>query len=108
MRSKKSNKENLKFWAKIHVIKEEIVVAICDKNLLGKSLSFRGVKVKISERFFKGELIGEEHVDKLLSNATIANLFGNEIVKLAAKLGYIDMKNVIKIEGIYHAQFVKL
>lgn len=108
MRLKKPNKEDLKFWGKVHVAKEEIVVGICDANLLGKKLIFNGVEIKISKRFFKGKKIDEEQALKLMEIATIGNLFGKEIIKLAAKAGFIDKKNIIKINEVPHAQFVKL
>lgn len=43
-----------------------------------------------------------------MKRATIGNLMGKEIVELANQNGFIIMENVIFINGIPHAQFVKI
>lgn len=98
------------YWAKVFTTKTEFVVALCDKELLGKILNFKQkrIKVKVSERFYGGEIIDELKVVKLLEKATVGNLIGKSITELAAKNGYISKENIILIDGIPHAQFVKL
>lgn len=96
------------FWGKIFQTKNEIVVAICDEKLLGKKINFKGYKVEVSRNFYGERLINEKIALGAIKVAMIGNLFGKEIVKLAKKNGFIDGKNVILIDGIPHAQFVKL
>jgi len=43
-----------------------------------------------------------------MRKATIGNLMGEQAVDLAEKNGFIIRKNVILIDGIPHAQFVKI
>ena len=96
------------FWGKVFRTKEEVVIAICDKKLLGKKIKFKDFKVHVSENFYGGEIIDENVAVRAMKAATVGNLFGEEIVRLAKKNGFIDGKNVILIDGIPHAQFVKL
>ena len=96
------------FWGKIFQTKNQIVVAICDEKLLGKKINFKGFKVHISESFYGERLIDDKTAVKAIKIAAIGNLFGKDIVKLAKKNGFIDGKNVILIDGILHAQFVKI
>jgi hypothetical protein len=68
----------------------------------------RKITIEISEKFYGGKLIDEEKAIKLLNKATIGNLMGKNIVELASKNGFIVKENVILIDGVPHAQFVKL
>lgn len=98
------------FWTKVFTTKSEIIVALCDEDMLDKSVEFKktGAKIKVSKHFYGEHLVGEGDVLKLLHRATIANLFGKDSVGLAERLGYISKENIIDIDGIPHAQFVKL
>ncbi len=95
------------FWAKLHKTKYEILIAICDEKLLEKELKLKNVKIKVSKSFYCEALIDESVAAKLMEKATIGNLIGKEIVDIAAKNGFITKENVIFIDGIPHAQFVK-
>jgi hypothetical protein len=81
-------------------VRDEYLVAVCDENLLGKQLTEH---VKISEHFYKEKLVGKEEVLKELEKATLANIFGNEIVKITLEEGVVDEENVKEIAGIKHA-----
>ena len=96
------------FWVKIFRTKQDLVVAICDEMLLEKELKHGNINVKISKNFYGGKLISKYVAVRLLEKATIANLFGNDIVNLAEKNGFIISENEILIDGIPHAQFVKI
>lgn len=97
------------FWGKVFYTKYDIVVAICDENLIDKEIRTKEkLRIKISRSFYGGQLINEEQAIKLMQRATIGNLIGKKIVELAEKHGFIEKENVILINGIPHAQFVKL
>ena len=100
----KGAKGFMKFWMKIQHVDQEIrkerMLAVCDENILGKKI---GEYTKISEHFYKGELIGEEELIKELERATTANIFGNNAVKAAVKSGVINADNVKEIGGVKYA-----
>ncbi len=97
------------FWGKVFYTKYDIVVAICDENLIDREIRTKDkLKVKISKSFYGGQLINEAQAVKLMRRATIGNLIGKRIVELAEKNGFIEKENIILINGIPHAQFVKL
>ena len=97
-----------KFWVKVFRTRQDIVVAICDKEILGKEFEFKGVKVKISEKFYGGKLVDENIALKLIQKGTIVNLFGKKIVELALKNHFIKKEHTILIDGHPHAQIIKL
>lgn len=96
------------FWGKIFRTKYEIVVALCDEKLIDKIVDKKVRKIKISKHFYGGELIDKEEAVKIMNKASIGNLIGEEIVEIAEKNGFISRENIILIDGIPHAQFVKI
>ncbi len=96
------------FWAKAFRTRYEIVVAICDENLLDKELGWRGLKIKVTKSFYGEKLVDERIAIKLMEKATIGNIFGKNIVALAKKNGFITKENIILIDDVPHAQFAKI
>ena len=96
------------FWSKAFNTKYEIVIAICDEELIDKSIDTKKFGIKISKNFYGEKLVDEQMAVRLMKRSTIGNLIGKTIVKLAEKNGFITKKNIIFINGIPHAQFVKL
>jgi len=108
---KKSKSEKEKeglFWGKIFATKFNLVIAICDKEIINKKLDYKNVKVKISKNFYGERVIDETTALSLMKRATIGNLIGKRIIKLAKKHDFITKENIISIGGIPHAQFVKI
>jgi len=94
------------FWCKCHSVKEQLVVAICDENLLGKEIG-KELKIKVKKEFYGEELVDESRAVELMKKATIGNLLGKEIVKLAVEKKFITKENIILIDDIPHTQFLK-
>lgn len=96
------------FWCKVFVVKHDTLVAMCDEDLLEKKIRTKELTIKISKNFYGGEKIDEKTALKLLDVATIGNLFGKNTVELAKRQGLVAEENIISINGIRHAQFVKM
>jgi len=107
-------KKSEMFWAKIFTTKQDFVVAVCDEEIIEKELEFKyhvkkeAVKIKLTKEFYGEMLVSGEIAIKLLKRATIANLMGNRTIELAEKSGFIIHENIILIDGVPHAQFVKV
>jgi hypothetical protein len=86
----------------------EVIIAACDKELLGKEFHGGSLKLDVQESFYKGKLVSCREISDALKNATIANLVGERVIKCAILAGYIDRKSIIKIGGIPHAQLFVL
>ncbi len=101
-----------KFYLKVHEVIyhgiKEYLVAVCDEEILGKTFEGKKFKIFVNPRFYKGKIATEEEVLEELSKATIANLVGERIVKLAVEKEFVGKENVIKIKGVPHAQFLVL
>jgi hypothetical protein len=99
------------FWGKVFGVKHNIVLAICDEDLIDKKLTDKkkNLDVKVTKHFYGEKIIEDEATAvRMMERSTIANLIGKQIVALAEKHGFITKENVIFIGGIPHAQFVKL
>jgi uncharacterized protein len=98
-----------KFWSRLIKTKFEILIAICDEELIGKKIEIeKNFSIFVSERFYREKLIEEEEALKLMKEATIGNLLGKRIIKLAIEKNIISSESVILIGGIPHAQFIKI
>ncbi len=93
-------------YVKIHKTESREIIAVCDKELVGKKFINGEMQLDISERFYKGEEKSEEEIIKILKNCSCANLVGEKSVRLGIKIGIISKDNVIKIKGIPHAQYL--
>ncbi|MEK6952887.1 MAG: DUF424 family protein [Nanoarchaeota archaeon] len=92
-------------FVKVHKGASE-VVAICDKELIGKVFSDGKYELKIGEFFYKGKEVREDEVKGIMINAPNLNIVGERSVNIAIKLGVIDEKNVLNIGGVKHAQSI--
>lgn len=90
-------------YIKIHKDKDKEVVALCDKELIGKHFETKGLSLNITERFYKGDLVEEEKIVEYIKNAYCINIVGKNAIKTALKAGIISKENIIKIKGIPHA-----
>ncbi len=95
------------FWSKIFKIKDHFLVAICDEELLDKTISVDNFKIRVSKMFYGGKLIDEKEALILMEKSTIGNLFGKKVVHLAIEHNFIAEENVMYINGIPHAQFIQ-
>ncbi len=84
----------------------EVLVVVCDPELLGKKFKQGELKLEIKESFYRGTEASVEECLTALREATIANLVGS-IVWHAVKVGIIESANVIKIQDIPHAQLFR-
>lgn len=94
------------FRLKVYRVRGEILVAVCDSDIVGKTFREGDLKIEVKEEFYGEREVGEEEVKRALQTATIANITGEKAVKFAIKIGIIDEENVIKIGGCWHAQMV--
>ncbi len=83
-------------------------MAVCDNDIIGKRFKEGELVLKLDEGFYKGEDVWDEEVKAALSDATIANIAGEKSIACAVECGCIDPDNIIFIQGIPHAQMVKI
>ena len=93
---------------KVYKRGNDLLIGACDEKLLGKKFEEGKFQIDVSIDFYGGEKISPEVLKKYLEDATIANLVGEETIKCAIEAGLIDPDCVIKINGVPHAQMVRM
>lgn len=90
----------------IWIKKHDKVLAACDEELLGKKFIEKEVELHINENFYKGELVSEEDLSKLLDEMENINLVGENAIKVAKQKSLVvDVK---KIDGVPFTMILKL
>lgn len=95
-------------YLKTYNMESEIIVAACDRDILGKTFSEGELTIHVSKEFYKGEHATDAEIIAALQKATIANLLGQRAVACGIKSGFIDQDSVITIGGVQHAQLVRM
>ncbi len=84
------------------------VVAVCDRELLGKTLTHGKLQVRVTKEFYGENPATEEEVRKALRNGDNINLMGRRVVDLAVSMGIVEECGCILIGSVPHAQIVRL
>ncbi len=84
------------------------ILAVCDENLIGKTFKEKDLKIEITERFYKGDLVDDNEAIKIMKEHRNINIVGNDSIKLALKNKIIEKENIIKIKNIPHAIIFEL
>lgn len=95
-------------YLKVRETMDHILVAVCDEELLGKTLVEGNLKFNVSKEFYGGDLVDTKTCIKHLKGATIANMIGKTTVDAAIEAGLVHKSAILYIEGEPHAQWVKL
>lgn len=96
------------FAAKEYRQGRETLFAVCDEECLGKHYQEGKLTLKVDEDFYDGRRIDPEGFRLALGRATVANFVGERAVGLAIELGFVGESNVIRIDGVPHAQWAVL
>jgi len=81
---------------------------MCDAEILGKTLCEGKIVFQVKEEFYKGTRVSIEEAMAMIENSTIVNMVGANVVKKAVEKGYVHPEAILNIEGIPHAQILKL
>ena len=95
-------------YIKVRSWKGDLVVAVCDKEILGKTFREGELRIHVKEEFYGGELVSVKDAIEQIKKATIANLVGSRIISEAIEEGLLHKDSVIYISGIPHVQIVKV
>lgn len=93
---------NMRKWGR------QILLAICDAEILGKTFQESGMVFEVKEDFYRGFRTNVEDAVSLIEKSSIVNLVGCNTVKKAVERGYVHPEAVIEICGVLHAQVVKI
>lgn len=81
---------------------------MCDAEILGKTFREGKMIFRVKEDFYKGRRVAVEEAIDLIEASTIVNMVGKNVVKKAIERGFVHPEAVLNIEGVPHAQIVKI
>jgi len=98
----------LEVYVNLKKVGRNVLLAICDCEVLGKTLRDGKIVFHVKDDFYNGGKVSVEEAVGMIKNATIVNMVGKNCVKKAIENGYVHPEAVLNIEGVLHAQIVKL
>ena len=76
------------------------IIAICDKNLLGKKIENDKLQLDLSSKFYFGEEKTEDEISNLINNFFTMNVVGEKSVDFILKKLNLDKNSVKKIDKV--------
>ena len=90
----------MQFSIKTTDYQKNLMLNICDADLLGKKIVENELNMNISESYYGEKLVEHEEARTLLKNASIINMVGKETISISLELGVENEKKKKKIAGI--------
>ena len=90
----------MQFSVKITEYQKNLMLNICDAELLGKNIIQNELTMKISESYYGDQIIEQDEAKKLLESSTIINMVGKNTISLSLELGIGSENGVKKISGV--------
>lgn len=90
----------------MHKRGKDVVVAICDEDLLGSEIRAGSLRLRVGEEFYGGERIPLSSLREYLRDATIVNAIGNDVVEELAKWVDVVMDAAVELGGVLHVQLL--
>lgn len=100
--------QKLEAYMNLKKVGRNVLLAICDAEILGKTLKDGKIVFCVKEDFYRGAKVNVDEAMCMIENSTIVNMIGKNVVNRAIEKGYVHPEAVLKIKGIPHAQIVKL
>ncbi len=94
-------------YVKVHRSGNDVVVAVCDEELLGRELDLGAFKVRVSAEFYGGERIPLSELWSYIGGgATVVNAFGEGVVsELGKRIPSVKLA-AVNVGGVPHVQLV--
>lgn len=89
-------------------IGRNVLLTICDTDVLGKTLCEGKIVFHVKEDFYRGARVNVDEAICMIENSTIVNMVGQDVVQKAIERGFVHPEAVLRINGVPHAQIVKL
>jgi len=95
-------------YVNLKKIGRNVLLSMCDTEILGRTLREGKIVFCVKEDFYKGTRVDVEEAVSMIESSTIVNMVGKNVVKEAIEKGFVHPEAVLKIEGVPHAQIVRL
>ena len=90
----------MQFSARVTDYQNNMMLNICDVDLLGKNIVEGELNMNIGESYYGEKLIEKEEAKKLLKQSSIINMVGKNTISLSIELGIGSENGIKKISNI--------
>ena len=87
-------------YVNLKKVGRNVLLAICDCELLGKTLRQGKIVFHVKNEFYNGGKVSVEEAVGMIENSTIVNMVGKNCVDKAIAKGHVHPEAVLNIEGI--------
>ena len=99
-------------YIRLHETDKGVIVAMCDKDLLGKELKEgkRELDLKRYSDFYKGDLVDGKAAGRMISEEEIytANIVGKESVGICMEKGLASAQDIAEIAGVPYLHIYRI
>jgi uncharacterized protein len=96
------------YSVKIVTRNNNLMLNMCDPELLDKTLSDGKLVMKITKNYYHNELVDKKEAEELLKKANNINLVGNESIAISLNLGIGTKQGVKIIDGVPFLIIIKM
>lgn len=90
----------MQFSVKVTDYQKNIMLNICDAELLGKQIIQDELTMNISKNYYGEKLVDKTEASTLLKNSSIINMVGENTISLSIGLGIGSENGIKSISGI--------
>ena len=90
----------MQFSVKVTDYQKNIMLNICDVELLGKNIAQDDLNMNISKSYYGQKLVDIEEAKTLLKKSSIINMVGKNTISLSIELGIGSENGIKSISGI--------
>ena len=90
----------MQFSIKTTDYQKNLMLNICDLDLLGKNIVEKELNMNISKSYYGEKIVEHDEARNLLKNASIINMVGKDTVSLSLEIGIGSEKGIRIIDGI--------
>jgi len=91
---------------KKHSQNNKLVLAICDEDLLGKTIEENDLILDLKSDFYRGEEMNETELKQLLVSTYIINAVGKKSIDFLKQEKLINSNNINFVNSVPHIQLI--
>ena len=88
------------FSTKVISASGNLMLNICDPELIGKIIQDGNTKIKINPNYYAERDVDEHEAKNLLTKCNSINMVGEKTISLATSMGIGSEKSIRRIEGV--------
>lgn len=90
----------MSFSVRVTDYQKNVMLNICDAELLGKNIIEDELNMHISESYYGEKIVEAEEAKTLLKNSSIINMVGKETISMSIGLGIGSENGIKEISGV--------